>query len=79
MAHARTHEIIPVAICDSTDVGPVPIYFFFFFSLFSFQAKEVTFVCESRMVCDGQRLELTWVKSIVVPLQATKAVSFNFY
>jgi len=31
------------------------------------------------MVCDGQRLELTWVKGIAVPLQAIKAVSSTFY
>lgn len=40
MAHARTHEIIPVAICDSTDVGPVPIYYFFL-ACFPFKQKKL--------------------------------------
>jgi len=40
MAHASTHEIIPVATRDSTDVGLVH-----FFSMLSFHAKEGRFVC----------------------------------
>jgi hypothetical protein len=45
MAQARKHEIIPVAIVDSTDVGPVPLYLFYL-ACFSFmQKKEGLCVC----------------------------------
>lgn len=39
MAHARTHEIIPVKIVDFTDVGPVPIYFLYL-ACFPFMQKK---------------------------------------